>query len=919
VNAFMSRALSCTVRLCARRPLLVLALALGCAAASVLVTMTRLTFEASELHLLPPGQAYVTRYREYSKAFGELDEIVIVVRGRTFQQSRAFAARLAGDLRAGPIAFNHLAYRVALEDFDGRGLLYLPAPALKELREQIYDHQDFIESFVSAPGLATLLDGVNRQFARAFASHFLDLGLQDSATAGDIQFLTMLVTQMREATSHPVLYRSPWGAMLAAAEGDEDAGYFLSDDKSLLYIVADPAGGSGGFTNDRAAIAEIRRQIASLRAEFPDVRAGVTGGPALATDGMRVAFDDSQLATVLAFALTLGLLLLAFRRLREPLVMLAVLALSLLWSLGLVTVTVGHLTVFSVMFVPIVIGLGIDYGVYVLFRFDEERGLGASVDDALQVTAARTGQGIVLGALTGAATFYVLIGTDFHGVQELGFIAGTALLASFVAMVTVFPALLALSHRRRSVTPGSASNQDVSPSPAAVPFVERLTRHPVAVLVSAGALTAFSLWSVRLVEFDYNLLDLQARGTESVVWERQIMNAHGRSSYSALSTATSLAELERKRDGFGRLPSVASVDTALLFIPDDQVAKAKIVGDVRPLIAPLWIGPTPPVDVSRVTSALEVLRRRIDVAVTEAGADGASIELRVLQSGLADLLRAVRGAEPARTEAGLTRYQTDLVRDFTDKLLFLQRNVDPRLVTVADIPAEVRRKFISDPGRFLLQIHPKVDIWEREGAVQFVNELRLVDADVTGTPIIAYESIRRMEDAYRRGGAYAFIVVGLIIAFMIRRLRETMLALTPLALGTLWALGLMPLFGLKLNLANVWGVPLIIGASAEYGLNVITRAIEARARGGPRFARSTIMAVAFNGLTTITGFGTLMLAHHRGMWSLGLLLTLGSVTSLIASIVVLPVLVRLVDPAPDPRTTSPRPRRGRASAFIRLA
>ncbi len=613
---------------------------------------------------------------------------------------------------------------------------------------------------------------------------------------------------------------------------------------------------------------------------------------------MRAALDDSQLATVLAFALTLGLLLLAFRRLREPVVMLAVLALSLVWSLGFVTVTVGHLTVFSVMFVSIVIGLGIDYGIYVLFRFDEERGLGSSVADALDVTAARAGPGIALGAFTGAATFYVLIVTDFHGVQELGFIAGSALLASFVAMVTVFPALLTLIHRRRGVTPPSAADHGVSPRPATVPVVEWFTRHPVPVLIGAGALTAFSLWSAGMVGFDYNLLNLQARGTESVVWERRIMERHGRSSYSALSTAGSLAELEQKREAFERLPSVASVDSVLLFIPDDQVAKAKIVRDVGPLIAPLRIGPTPPVVVSRVTRALQALRQRVDVAVTEAG-DGASLELRTLRSGLVDLLRAVRSAEPAQAEARLTRYQTDLGRDFTDKLHFLQRNVDPRLVTFADIPAGVRRKFVSDRGRLLLQIHPKVDVWDREGAVRFVNELRSVDADVTGTPIITFESIRRMEDAYRRGGVYAFVVVGLISAFMIRRLRETALALVPLVLGTLWAIGLMPLFGLKLNLANVWGVPLIIGASAEYGLNVITRAMEARARGGARFARGTVLAVAFNGLSTISGFATLMLAHHRGMASLGLLLTLGSVTSLVASIVVLPVLVRLFDPAPD--------------------
>jgi predicted exporter len=63
---------------------------------------------------------------------------------------------------------------------------------------------------------------------------------------------------------------------------------------------------------------------------------------------------------------------------------------------------------------------------------------------------------------------------------------------------------------------------------------------------------------------------------------------------------------------------------------------------------------------------------------------------------------------------------------------------------------------------------------------------------------------------------------------------------------------------------------------------------------GPLIARSTVMAVLFNGLTTIVGFGSLMLAHHRGIFSLGLLLTLGMVTSLMAALVVLPVLLRMV-------------------------
>jgi hypothetical protein len=104
----------------------------------------------------------------------------------------------------------------------------------------------------------------------------------------------------------------------------------------------------------------------------------------------------------------------------------------------------------------------------------------------------------------------------------------------------------------------------------------------------------------------------------------------------------------------------------------------------------------------------------------------------------------------------------------------------------------------------------------------------------------------------------------------------------------------MQLAGIKFNLVNVWALPLIIGSAAEYGVNIVLRSLESEAHGdGRRLARSTVMGVVFNGLTTLAGFGSLLVAHHRGVWSLGLLLVIGSATTLIASLVVLPTLVRL--------------------------
>jgi predicted RND superfamily exporter protein len=117
----------------------------------------------------------------------------------------------------------------------------------------------------------------------------------------------------------------------------------------------------------------------------------------------------------------------------------------------------------------------------------------------------------------------------------------------------------------------------------------------------------------------------------------------------------------------------------------------------------------------------------------------------------------------------------------------------------------------------------------------------------------------------------------------------------PLGLGLLWTFGLMSFLHLKVNLGNIFAIPLILGASTEFGTNIVMRFMEGkRDYEGPLVARSTVMAVLFNGLTTIVGFGSLMLAHHRGIFGLGLLLTLGMVASLVAALVVLPVLLRMV-------------------------
>ena len=913
VAALIGRPLRALVRLACARPWATVFLALALAAASVVYALSSLTFATSTRSLLPPGQTYVERYTQYDHEFADLDSIAIVVDAPSLPEATLYANRLVRQLRAESVPLKQIAYRIDPKQFEGRGLLYLSKERLANIRDAIFDYQEFMEAFAARPTLDQLADGMATQIANAFVSNFIDLGLSEGKGASDLKFVQDLVALIGSRLERPGPYKSPFGTLFAVPGADNPgAGYFLSEDQRLLFILAEPETQKGSFTGDQRAIEGIRGAIASLKREFPEVAVGVTGKPALQNDEMVAAFRDSERATLLAFALTLGLLLAAFVRFGKPVLMLLVLTMSLCWSIGVATLVIGHLSLFSVMFISIVIGIGIDYGIYFLFRYEEELFLGRNLKEAIEITAARSGPGMLLGAVTAAGTFYVLWLTDFRGVRELGFIAGSALVLAWLAMMTVLPAILMLVDRRHAGRPAGVIPRAIALERMHVPFVERLVSYPKTVLVLAAALTLVSAWGLRYIQFDYNLLNLQAFGTESVAWEKRIIATAGRSGFTALASATSLDELRQKYNAFRALKSVSEVDSVLLLIPEDQPAKLKIIGDFAPLVAPVRIGRAPAVDPPRLADSLSTLKRRFDIASNEAPEGDVRVKLKLVAEDLGRLVVRIRQSDTQVTAPALTHLQNQIYRDFVRSFQRLQDNLSPKPIGLADVPKEMRAKFISDSGRFLLQIHPGVDIWDRAGAARFVADLRSVDPDVTGTPVITYEALHLMERAYRQGTVYAILLVTLVTALTLRRTRETVLALLPLGLGLMWAFGLMYFFGLKFNMGNVFGLPLILGAAAEYGLNIVLRFMEGRDHGGPLIARSTMMAVLVSGLTTIVGFGSLMIADHRGIFGLGLLLTLGTITSLTAALIVLPVLLRMVPvrtPSPTDRPTDPEPHR----------
>jgi hypothetical protein len=502
--------------------------------------------------------------------------------------------------------------------------------------------------------------------------------------------------------------------------------------------------------------------------------------------------------------------------------------------------------------------------------------------------------------------------TRFRGIAEFGFVSGTAILLALLSMLTLFPALLVLVDRRRAgagrAVPGpiAAARAAAGGDDQEARWLARIVRHRLAILAMAVVLTAVALWGGPQVGFSYNMLKLQAHGVESVAWEERILARAGRSGFAALTTASSPDELRGKQEAFAALPSVSKVESALMLVPDRQAEKTALIRQFAPLVAPVRVAAPGALDPADLRAELTTLRRRLRVASEEAPSEAGRGQVQALLGKVDALLARLEGAGAQRPGPALEALQGEIARDFATRLAGFQANLDPRPVALGDLPPELRQRYVGASGRFLIRIHPAVDIWERQGAERFVGDLRRVDAGVTGPPITTFEAIRFIRSGYFDGTLYALALVAAITAAFLRSIRGAALALIPLGLGVLWTLGLMHAVGLSFNLANVWALPLIIGTAAEFGINIFMRFREARRQGGPALGRSTVMAVTLNGLTTIAGFAALMVAHHRGIFGLGLLLTIGTACSLLAALVVLPALLRRVG-GPGARPAVARP------------
>ena len=865
-----------------RYPGAIIVTGLVLALAGVLFSSLFLRLNSNEDDLVSPKVPYQKRYLEVLKNFGDQEYLYVVIQADAsragMEKAEGFADSLARRLHEHPDQIQDVYYRMSALDL-GPGALYFASPEqAKTLTDTVTSLAPSLNAWLQDGSLTGMLTRLNGLLGGGYESgKGMDPEVAGTALKAIDGFLGNMEDFLRGKSPKTILPDlSSFGSR-----------YFFTRNKRFLILRILPAKDYGSMDVIGKPLATVRQALDTTRAEYPGTSAGLTGRPVLQADEMETTNRDMTRASIIAFILV-GLLFVAvLHGWLRPVLLMGTLALAMAWTFGFATVAPGELNLLSIVFALVLVGIGVDFGVHIVTRFVEGRKEGLNVPQAVRTSLFMTGPGIILGALTSVCAFYSVLGSDFRGLAELGLIGGTGILLCLVAMMTVLPALL--------LKAGDKKLFPLSPRPlVALPFLERFTSRPRLILCLLGAMTLLALPGLSRVRFDFNLLKLQAKGLESVKYEHLLIDSTDESTWYAVFTAGSLEKVRELRQTLGKFPSVGKIESIDDYLPKEQGEKATLFAEAaRALEAPATIVDPPAPSAASLRAVLEELSGTLEGLEEKVFAAGGGSEVATIEKCLGHLDTSLELLKEDPARAGrLGEMQDRLAGEVGKDLRQLKTWLTAPQVTPVDLPPVLRDIFVGKDGRFQVKVSPSQNVWDFAKLSRFVQDLRKVDPQVTGVPIGVLESARLMRRTFLFAAGLTLLLVSLILVAYSRSVRYVFLALVPLGVGMLWLLEMMGWFGWNFNLANFFAIPILIAIGVDGGVHFLARWRELDNNTG-LFSTSTPTAVALSFTTTIIGFGGLLLAHHRGLESLGILMVVGSFSTMLACLLVLPAVLKI--------------------------
>ncbi|MGB4100650.1 MAG: MMPL family transporter [Alphaproteobacteria bacterium] len=848
----MMHAVVALVDFCRRRAWLVVAAFLAASVFCGWFAASNFRMNTDVNTLLAEDLPWRQQEKAIEQAFpGRTDLLVVVIDGTNAVRTETAAAALFERMAARPDLFKSTRRPDALPFFRQNGLLFLEQAELADTVDRIMQAQPMLASLAADQSLR----GLFKVFALVFE------GI-DRGEARPEQFLPAFHALTRAAQSvaagHPE--QLDWQALMNDGKPDSRG--------LRRFILTQPKLDYGALSPGAAAGQAVRTMIRDLKLDAePGLKVRLTGSVALNDEEFASVAEGMQAALLGSLILVGVLLFLALRSIRIVMPILLTLAVGLVMTTAFGIAAIGALNLISVAFAVMFIGIAVDFGIQFGVRFRDQFFHHPEHAAALQATARIIAQPLILAGVSTAAGFLAFTPTDYAGVAELGLIAGGGMIIALICNLMLLPALIAIAKpppEREAVGFRWAAPLDT--------FLQHRRR---GVMVVAALLALISIGIITQLRFDFDPLNLKDKKTESVATLFDLAKNLESTPYTAQILSKDITTADALAARIKELPEVARVMTLSSFVPDAQDSKLQILNDTR-MILTATLTPTDFASPPRDTELLQATQYFLGAL------DKRRASLPVAGE-LADALRPI-----ARNTDKIFALQNAALSGLSPQLITIRDLLMAQPVTLESLPAALRDDWMTADGRARIEIYPQGNPRDPETLLRFNQALKDIAPEVSGTTIAIAESGATVVTAFIKAALGAIAVITVLLLLSLRRIFDSLALLTPLVLAGLLTLATSVLLQIPINFANIIGLPLLLGLGVSFAIYFVTYW---RSGGTSPLQSSMARAVTFSASTTLVAFGALAMSSHPGTASMGEILTIALLYSLLCTCFLLPALL----------------------------
>ncbi len=848
-----------------RHPWTLLLLVLVTCAAVGKYTADNLTMNTNTADSISTSVPFQQNRIKLETAFPQdVSTVLLLVEGKSPELTGEAVKRIGAELRQRTDVIKSVYIPDEGDFFARNGMLYVSVPELENLSKQLANAQPFIGRLTQDNSLRGLLDIVGQA-----------LNAKEDDLAIDMNPLLGKIREAIQAVQTGQPYQLSWQQLML----DQKDGLGLTK----RFIIITPILDFQELMPAERPISAIKDVTAgTLTGDLAETRIRMTGEVVLEYEEMLTVEKGMALASAVSMVMVCLTLWIAYRSFKLMFATFLTLTVGLVYSMGFATVAIGHLNLISIAFAVLFIGMGDAYSSHFCLRYRELVLRGESQTLALRDTLTSTGAALILCTLTAAIGLYAFIPTNYVGVAELGVIAGTSMFIALATTFTVLPALMKIMPYKPPTRTGKGKTLAILGSNWPL-------RHARPIRWITVILAIASLFLLSKVQVDFNPINLRDPDTESVQTFKYLLQSQDTSPMTMTALASSEADAREKAARFEKSPLVDKVVTLFDFIPEDQEQKLAIIEDLGLLLGGQLLNFPPPAEGGVQLTTLDKFQKALDERLAKKD----DTAVAALAETLEQFREQLQAEDPATREASLDKLQGSLLNSLPITIHNLAEGLQASEISLDSLPPGLVERWRSASGLYRVQIFPKKDLNDLENLREFILAGQKIDPNVTDLPVTYLESMDEVVKAFEQAFSIALIAIALLLLLILRNIKDTLLVLLPLLLASLFTAAATVLLDVPFNFANIIALPLLFGLGVDNGIHMAHRMHYLQSKDDNLLGTSEALGVFYGSLTTIWSFGSLTLMSHKGTSSMGILLAIGLLLSLVCSLVVLPAFSAL--------------------------